>query len=184
MTGDNNPGREHVIVDSPVGPLTLVAERGKLTGLYMDAQRHAPDGADLGSPGEPADEPFASAAEQLAAYFSGELTDFDLPLAPAGTRFQLRVWDALRTIPYGKTLSYGQLARQIGSPAASRAVGLANGRNPIALVVPCHRVIGADGSLTGYGGGIDRKRFLLNLERASTAAAAHEPNSALTDSPS
>jgi methylated-DNA-[protein]-cysteine S-methyltransferase len=166
MTSQSVQSPAHVIVDSPVGPLTLVAERGKLTGLYMDAQRHAPDRTDLGTSGDPADEPFASAARQLAAYFSGELTAFELPLAPAGTQFQLRVWDALRTIPYGRTLSYGQLASQIGSPAASRAVGLANGRNPIAVIVPCHRVIGADGGLTGYGGGIDRKRFLLNLERA------------------
>jgi methylated-DNA-[protein]-cysteine S-methyltransferase len=179
MTSNTIVTRAHVSVDSPVGPLTLVAERGKITGLYMDAQRHAPDQGELGVPGDPADEPFASAAKQLAAYFSGELTEFDLPLAPAGTQFQQRVWEALREIPYGQTVSYGQLARQIGSPAASRAVGLANGRNPIAVVVPCHRVVGADGSLTGYGGGLDRKRFLLDLERAS-----HAPNSALTDSPS
>ncbi len=167
MTSSSFATRTHVVIDSPVGPLTLVAEQGRLTGLYMAAQRHAPDNSDLGIPGEAADEPFASAAAQLAAYFAGELTAFDLPLAPAGTPFQLRVWAALRTIPYGQTVSYGQLARQIGSPAASRAVGLANGRNPIALVVPCHRVVGADGSLTGYGGGLDRKRFLLDLERGS-----------------
>ncbi len=166
MTSNSSLTRAHVIVDSPVGPLTLVAERGRLRGLFMDEQRHAPDMADLGTPGDPADEPFAQAATQLAAYFSGQLTAFDLPLAPAGTPFQLRVWDALRTIPYGQTLTYGQLASQIGSPAASRAVGLANGRNPISVVVPCHRVIGADGSLTGYGGGLHRKRFLLDLERA------------------
>jgi methylated-DNA-[protein]-cysteine S-methyltransferase len=172
MTSDTIVNRAHVIVDSPVGALTLVAERGKLIGLYMDAQRHAPDQTDLGVPGDPADEPFTSAAKQLAAYFAGELTDFDLPLAPAGTHFQRRVWEALRTIPYGQTLSYGQLARQIGSPAASRAVGLANGRNPLAVVVPCHRVVGADGSLTGYGGGLDRKRFLLNLEQTVAGTEA------------
>lgn len=162
--------RAHVVVDSPVGPLTLVAEQGKLCGLYMDSQRHAPDGPDLGIPGDPAHEPFASAAAQLAEYFAGRRTAFDLPLAPAGTPFQLRVWAALRTIPYGQTVSYGQLASQIGSPAASRAVGLANGRNPISVVVPCHRVIGADGSLTGYGGGLHRKQFLLDLERAIAGA--------------
>jgi methylated-DNA-[protein]-cysteine S-methyltransferase len=166
MTSNSLLTRTHVIVDSPVGRLTLVAEQGRLSGLFMDEQRHAPHDADLGMPGERDDEPFASAAEQLAAYFCGELTAFDLPIAPAGTPFQLRVWDALRTIPYGQTLTYGQLASQIGSPAASRAVGLANGRNPISVVVPCHRVIGADGSLTGYGGGLHRKRFLLDLERA------------------
>ncbi len=161
--------RAHVNVDSPLGPLTLVAEDGKLAGLYMDGQRHAPRSpgdSRIGCAGDPAAEPFASAAAQLAAYFAGQLTSFDLPLAPVGTQFQLRVWAGLQAIPYGETISYGQLARHIGSPAASRAVGLANGRNPIALVIPCHRVIGADGSLTGYGGGMDRKRFLLDLERA------------------
>lgn len=172
-------GRTHVAVDSPIGPLTLVAEHGQLNGLYFGRfpgvaapgdsslhQRHAPDPASLGRPGDHTAEPFASAAAQLAAYFAGELTAFDLPLAPSGTQFQLRVWEALQTIPYGQTMSYGQLATKIGRPAASRAVGLANGRNPIALVVPCHRVIGADGSLTGYGGGLNRKRFLLELERS------------------
>ena len=154
----------HVAIDSPIGPLTLVAADGHLTGLYMDAQRYRPGDEVLGSPGKEDAEPFASAAEQLAAYFAGQLTDFDLPLAPAGTQFQRAVWAALRQIPYGDTWSYGQLAGKIGSPAAVRAVGLANGRNPIAVVVPCHRVIGADGSLTGYGGGLSRKRFLLDLE--------------------
>lgn len=156
--------RTHVVVDSPIGPLTLVAADGRITGLYMDAQRHRPGEEVVGSAGDPAAEPFATAADQLARYFAGQLTEFDLPLAPAGTRFQRAVWDALRQIPYGETCSYGQLASKIGNPAAVRAVGLANGRNPIALVVPCHRVIGADGSLTGYGGGLDRKRFLLDLE--------------------
>jgi methylated-DNA-[protein]-cysteine S-methyltransferase len=158
-------GRTHVAVNSPIGPLTLVAEHGKLSGLYFGEQRHAPDPASLGTTGDASAEPFASAASQLAAYFDGRLTAFDLPLAPSGTQFQLRVWAALQTVPYGQTMSYGQLASKIGSPAASRAVGLANGKNPIALIIPCHRVIGADGSLTGYGGGLDRKRFLLDLER-------------------
>jgi methylated-DNA-[protein]-cysteine S-methyltransferase len=158
--------RTHVVIDSPIGPLTLVAEQGLLTGLFMDAQRHRPGDEVAGPPGDPQEEPFASAAGQLAAYFAGQLTAFDLPLAPAGTQFQRTVWAALQQIPYGETWSYGQLASKIGSPAAVRAVGLANGRNPIAVVVPCHRVIGADGSLTGYGGGLDRKRFLLDLEAA------------------
>jgi methylated-DNA-[protein]-cysteine S-methyltransferase len=159
--------RVHVTLASPIGPLTLVADGGQLTGLYMDAQRHRPADQVLGRPGDPAQEPFASAAVQLNAYFAGELTAFDLPLAPAGTDFQRRVWAALQTIPYGRTWSYGQLAREVGSVTASRAVGLANGKNPIALVIPCHRVIGSDGSLTGYGGGLDRKRFLLNLETSA-----------------
>jgi methylated-DNA-[protein]-cysteine S-methyltransferase len=155
-----------VTIGSPVGPLTLVAAAGRLTGLYMDAQRHLPGPERLGGPGDPAAAPFAAAAAQLAAYFAGELTRFDLPLEPAGTPFQRRVWMALRDIPYGQTVSYGALAAGLGAPRASRAVGLANGKNPISIVVPCHRVIGTDGSLTGYGGGLDRKRFLLALERA------------------
>jgi methylated-DNA-[protein]-cysteine S-methyltransferase len=156
--------RTFVVVDSPIGPLTLVAADGRLTGLYMDAQRHRPGEQVVGTPGDPKAEPFASAADQLAAYFAGQLTEFDLPLAPAGTQFQRAVWAALQQIPYGETWSYGQLASTIGSPTAVRAVGLANGRNPIAVVIPCHRVIGADGSLTGYGGGLDRKHYLLDLE--------------------
>jgi methylated-DNA-[protein]-cysteine S-methyltransferase len=154
----------YVLLDSPVGLLTLVAENRTLTKLFMDAQRHAPEPGSFGEPGDPADEPFASAAAQLDAYFAGQLTEFDLPLAPAGTPFQRQVWAALQQIPYGTTVSYGELADKLGKPNASRAVGLANGRNPIAIVIPCHRVIGADGSLTGYGGGLDRKRFLLDLE--------------------
>lgn len=105
-------------------------------------------------------------AAQLREYFAGERTSFELELAPEGTDFQKRVWKALEDIPYGETRSYGQLAAAIGSPGAARAVGLANGRNPIGIVVPCHRVIGADGSLTGYGGGLDRKQVLLELERS------------------
>ncbi len=106
----------------------------------------------------------APVVAQLQAYFAGELTDFDLPLQMHGTEFQRRVWAALCEIPYGETISYGELARWVGNPKASRAVGLANGRNPVAIVVPCHRVIGADGSLTGYGGGLDRKVWLLEHE--------------------
>jgi methylated-DNA-[protein]-cysteine S-methyltransferase len=163
--------REHVMLPSPIGSLTLVAEAGRLTGVYMDTQAHRPVSETFGAAGDLADEPFASAAQQLAAYFAGELTIFDLPLAPAGTEFQRRVWAALQTIPYGQTWSYGQLARHVGSAAASRAVGLANGKNPIAVIIPCHRVIGSDGSLTGYGGGLDRKRFLLDLETSSARLA-------------
>jgi methylated-DNA-[protein]-cysteine S-methyltransferase len=161
------PLRTHVIVASPIGPLTIVAEAGAIAALYMDAQRHAPDPAAFGLPGDAGDEPFAAAARQLGAYFAGQLTEFDLPLALAGTDFQRTVWAGLRDIPYGQTVSYGELAQRIGRPAASRAVGLANGRNPVAIVVPCHRVIGSDGSMTGYGGGLDRKRFLLALEQRS-----------------
>ena len=131
----------------------------------MDVTRHPPAPGQLGEPADPGTEPLGKAAGQLAAYFAGELTEFELPLSMDGTEFQRRVWAALQDIPYGETVSYGKLADEIGAPGASRAVGLANGRNPIGIIVPCHRVIGADGGLTGYGGGIERKRFLLDLER-------------------
>jgi methylated-DNA-[protein]-cysteine S-methyltransferase len=157
--------RQWVTVGSPVGPLTLVAAGGALAGLYMEEHRHQPGPAAFGTPGDPAGEPFAAAAAQLAAYFAGELTEFDLELEPGGTPFQRKVWMALRAVPYGQTVTYGQLAAALGAPGSSRAVGLANGKNPISIVVPCHRVIGSDGSLTGYGGGLPRKRFLLDLER-------------------
>jgi methylated-DNA-[protein]-cysteine S-methyltransferase len=111
-----------------------------------------------------ATEPFAAARDQLDEYFAGERTEFDLPLGHAGTRFEEQVWSALRRIPYGATATYGEIARGIGHPTGARAVGTANGRNPIAIVVPCHRVVGAGGKLTGYAGGLDRKRFLLELE--------------------
>lgn len=155
----------HVLTDSPVGPLTMVATDGVLSGLYMTEHRHQPPVETFGERRDPADSPFAAVAEQLQSYFAGELTGFDLPLAMRGTPFQQRVWDALREIPYGAVVTYGQLAGTLGSPGSSRAVGLANGRNPISIVVPCHRVIGASGSLTGYGGGLGRKRYLLDLER-------------------
>ena len=149
---------------SPIDELLLVGDGEAVTALHMAAQRYGP--ADVGADWRRDDRLFTVATGQLAAYFAGELTDFDLPLAPAGTGFQQRVWAALRTIPYGQTTSYGELAGQLGNPGASRAVGLANGRNPIAVVVPCHRVIGANGTLTGYGGGLDRKRWLLDHELA------------------
>ncbi|SFQ07115.1 MULTISPECIES: methylated-DNA--[protein]-cysteine S-methyltransferase [Actinomadura] len=161
--------RTHVVVDSPVGPLTLVETDGALSGLYMEMQRHRPPAETFGAPGDPDSEPFATVAEQLAAYFAGELTEFDMPLRLHGTPFQQRVWDALQEIPYGETTTYGELAVEIGSPSASRAVGLANGRNPVGVIVPCHRVVGSTGSLTGYGGGLDRKRYLLDFERKNRA---------------
>jgi methylated-DNA-[protein]-cysteine S-methyltransferase len=164
---NNSVNRTHILLPSPIGPLTIVAEDGSVVALYMEAQQRRPADVSLGAPGDPSAEPFAAAAQQFAAYFAGELTAFDLPIAPAGTEFQRSVWTALQTIPYGQTWSYGQLADKIGNPAAVRAVGLANGRNPVAIVIPCHRVIGSDGSLTGYGGGLDRKRFLLDLEARS-----------------
>ena len=158
--------RMHVVIDSPIGPLTLIAQDGRLAGVHMEVTRYEPDAAALGAAVPSESEPVLDAAAgQLGAYFSGELTGFDLPLTLGGTEFQRAVWAGLRAIGYGETISYSELARRIGQPSATRAVGLANGRNPVAIVVPCHRVIGADGSLTGYGGGMERKRFLLGLEQ-------------------
>ncbi len=144
-----------LLISSPIGPLTFTGG-GAVTGLFFGDRVQ----------GRPASPLLRLAEEQLAEYFAGERRRFDLPLAPAGTEFQRLVWDALLTIPYGHTVTYGQLARQIGRPGASQAVGMANHRNPISILIPCHRVVGSDGSLTGYGGGLDKKRFLLELERA------------------
>ena len=160
--------RVHTVVDSPVGPLTLVAVGATLTRLHMDGQRHRPADSVFGEP-DPA--PFAAVIEQLADYFAGRRRGFVLPMDPAGTPFQHAVWSALGEIPYGETVSYRDLAARVGRPAAVRAVGLANGRNPIGIIVPCHRVIGADGSLTGYGGGLARKRGLLEFEARNVASA-------------
>lgn len=157
--------RAHTVIESPIGPLTLIAHDGRLAGVLMEVNRYDASAYERGDVVARDDEPvLAAAAAQLDAYFAGELTAFDLPLTLHGTGFQRTVWTGLQGIPYGQTISYGELARRIGQPSASRAVGLANGRNPVSIVVPCHRVIGADGSLTGYGGGMERKRFLLGLE--------------------
>ena len=144
-------------IDSLIGELLLTGEGGALTRLYMSP--FAVDPAWEHDPGA-----LAEPARQLAEYFAGERTEFALDLAPAGTPFQQRVWARLLEIPYGETTSYGRLADELGNPRSVRAVGLANGRNPISIVVPCHRVIGADGSLVGYGGGLERKRALLAHE--------------------
>lgn len=155
--------RAHTVVDSPIGPLTLVSDGGHLVGCYMADQKHRPDETAFGDRDDSA-APFEETRRQLAEYFAGERTEFDLPLAPVGTEFQRLVWTALRRIPYGQTWSYGRLATEVGNAKASRAVGLANGRNPLCVVVPCHRVVGASGSLTGFAGGIERKKTLLHLE--------------------
>jgi methylated-DNA-[protein]-cysteine S-methyltransferase len=153
-------------IDSPIGLLTLAGHDQALTNLRMVDQTYEAS-RNGWSPNPRA---FNDAVDQLNAYFAGELTTFDLELDLRGTEFQRRVWQALLTIPFGETRSYGEVAEQIGAPGAARAVGLANGHNPIAIVVPCHRVIGASGSLTGYGGGLDRKRSLLALETRDTSA--------------
>ncbi len=171
--------RHHTVTDSPYGPLTLVADDGVLCGLYMTDQRHRPPEETFGAPD---DTPFTETAEQLDAYFAGDLTEFTVPLRLHGTSFQLRVWEQLRRIPYGETRTYGELAALLGNPKASRAVGLANGRNPVGVIVPCHRVIGSTGALTGYGGGWPASGgcWTSNAERAcsrrrSAAAAPAGP---------
>ncbi|SDR91132.1 methylated-DNA--[protein]-cysteine S-methyltransferase [Agrococcus carbonis] len=160
---------KHTIIDSPIGPLTLVRGDAGLTGLYMPDHSPAPDEARFGDRDDAA---FTDAVQQLGEYWAGERTAFDLPLAGMGTPFQQRVWAALRAIPYGETRTYGWIAEQLGQPTAVRAVGLANGRNPLSIVVPCHRVVGASGALTGYAGGVERKRFLLDHERGAALPGA------------
>jgi methylated-DNA-[protein]-cysteine S-methyltransferase len=162
--------RRHVVVESPIGPLTLVADGAALSCIYMTDHRHMPDPERFGPEVDPpVDDVLSRTADQLAEYFAGERQEFDVPLdEAAGTEFQRKVWAELREIPYGETISYAELAQRIGQPTAFRAVGLANGRNPISIIVPCHRVVGSGGSLTGYGGGTDRKQLLLDLE-AKTA---------------
>ncbi|MFG2333075.1 methylated-DNA--[protein]-cysteine S-methyltransferase [Streptomyces sp. NPDC048604] len=155
------PTVQHWVVDSPYDPLTLVAVDGVLSRIHMTDQRHRPAEETFGERDE---RPFGEAMSQLEAYFAGELKQFDLPLHLVGTEFQRRVWELLRAIPYGETRTYGELAAELGNPGACRAVGLANGKNPVGIVVPCHRVVGAGGSLTGYGGGLDRKKRLLAFE--------------------
>lgn len=154
---------------SPVGPLLLTSDGTALTGLYLDGHKHGPR-VEAGWLRNDDAAPFARAKRQLDDYFAGTLRGgFDLPLAPAGTPFQERVWRELSHIPCGTTLTYGELARRIGAPGAARAVGLANGRNPVSIIVPCHRVVGANGRLIGYAGGLAHKQALLALEAKSAA---------------
>ena len=153
----------HTTIDSPLGELTLVADGEALAGLYFARQWYRPDPATFGA-FVPATGVLAEAGRQLTGYFTGDRTAFDLPLAPRGDAFQRRVWDLVARIPYGRTRTYGTLARELGDPALAQRVGGAVGRNPLAIIVPCHRVVGADGRLTGYAGGLDRKRRLLDLE--------------------
>ena len=159
----------HTVVDTLIGELTLVAVDGSLTGAYFPAHKRMP-GAEAFGPR--VDAGFIEAKRQLSEYFAGERTEFDLPLSPKGDAFQQKVWDLLQRIPYGQTRSYGQLARDLGDPHLAQAVGNANGRNPISIIVPCHRVVGADGRLVGYAGGLERKRFLLELEEPVETKAA------------
>ena len=154
----------YTTIDSPIGELLLTGEGGALTRLYM-----SPFDVDPAWEHDPA--ALAGPARQLAEYFDGERTEFELELSPAGTAFQQRVWALLLEIPYGETTTYGALADELGNPRTVRAVGLANGRNSLSILVPCHRVVGASGALTGYAGGVARKRWLLDHERRVAAAA-------------
>jgi methylated-DNA-[protein]-cysteine S-methyltransferase len=175
----------YVVTPSPIGELTLVSDGEMLIGLYMEKREDETlrrDGRNAAQGGPAC---LRVTAEQLAAYFAGELRTFDLPLAFHGTEFQQRCWQELQRIPFATTISYTELAQRIGKPAAVRAVGAANGRNPISVIVPCHRVIGANGSLVGFGGGLDRKRWLLRHEaHADDAGTAHRvPNDRLAATP-
>lgn len=158
--------RRYCEIATPVGRLRLAGDDEGLRGISFQNRFQPANGE-----GNLAEEPFREAIAQLEAYFAGERRRFDLPLAPEGTPFQREVWSALTAIPYGETISYGELARRLGRPAASRAVGAANGQNPIPIVIPCHRVIGADGSLTGFGGGLAIKRRLLDFEAGASGAS-------------
>ncbi len=162
------------VQESPVGDLFLTSDGEALTGVYMQDVGERPRGT---RGWVRSDERLEEARRQLAEYFTGERTEFDLPLRPHGTAFQRRVWTALRAIPYGETSAYGEVAGRIGRPGAARAVGAATGRNPLPIVVPCHRVVGADGSLVGFGGGLDRKRVLLALEERTRTAVARAGSS-------
>lgn len=162
----------YTLMETPIGPLALTTNGDALTGLHLpdregretvDASWTRADDAPL----------LVEARRQLQAYFEGRLREFDLPLAPAGTAFRRKVWEELSRIPYGDTISYGEMARRIGQPGAARAVGLANGANPIAIILPCHRVIGASGKLVGYGGGLPRKEALLAFENGVRASGPH-----------
>jgi methylated-DNA-[protein]-cysteine S-methyltransferase len=152
----------YTTMDSPIGELLLLGDGEALHGLHMQQGRRP---VRISPRWERSPAALGDVRTQLCEYFAGERTAFDTPLAMHGSEFERRVWSALREIPYGETASYGEIARRVGRPSAARAVGMANGRNPIAVIVPCHRVIGADGTLTGYGGGLECKRLLLELER-------------------
>jgi len=151
----------HTITDSPIGELTLVAEDGRLTGVYFPHHWYRPGPATFG---DRDDAGFGTAKRQLAEYFAGDRERFDLPLGPHGDAFQHQVWELISRIPYGQTTTYGDLAKELGEGTLAKDVGAAVGRNPLSVIVPCHRVVGKDGSLTGYAGRLARKRFLLRLE--------------------
>ena len=157
----------HTIIETPIGELTLVAEDGTLSGIYYPGHWTRPDPATFGAR---SDSGFEEVEQQLAEYLTGARTRFDLPTAAAGDEFQRRVWELIDRVPYGQTTTYGEIARELGNPTLARRVGGAVAHNPLSVVVPCHRVVGKDGALTGYAGGLRRKEFLLTLEGALQAS--------------
>jgi methylated-DNA-[protein]-cysteine S-methyltransferase len=161
----------HTVIDSPIGELTLVAGDGVLSGIYFPGHWHMPTTKVFGTRVEGG---FEQAREQLGEYFAGERTEFELATTVAGEELQLRVWGLIDRIPYGQTTTYGEMAQELGDQALAREVGAAVGRNPLSIVVPCHRVVGKDGKLTGYAGGLERKRFLLELEGAGERVEAEQ----------
>ncbi len=161
----------HITIDSPIGELTLVAKGGVLSGIYFPGHWHMPTPEVFGVR---AKRGFEQAQRQLGEYFAGDRTEFELPTTIAGEEFQRRVWELIDRIPYGRTTTYGEMAQELGDPALAREVGAAVGRNPLSIVVPCHRVVGKDGKLTGYAGGLERKRFLLELEGAGERVEAEQ----------
>ena len=166
---NTTPDRSYLILDSPIGPLTLVATDAAIVNIRFPGRSLETDGERVLRGDHPV---LDRAADQLDEYFAGERVEFDLPLEPKGTPFQLTAWTALGSIPYGETISYGEQARRLGDKNKSRAVGAANGRNPIPIVVPCHRVVGSNGHLTGFGGGIEAKAWLLDHELTVRASQA------------
>lgn len=175
MTGKGAVPLRYSFLDSPLGALLVLRDEIGLSGLYLPTGRHASEP----EPDWPRDDAaFEDVRHQLAEYFAGTRTDFALPLHASGSAFQQRVWDALRAIPFGQTTTYGSIAAELGIPEGARAVGLANGQNPISIIVPCHRVIGADGSLTGYGGGLPAKQWLLSHEATHSGLFAELTGSA------
>jgi methylated-DNA-[protein]-cysteine S-methyltransferase len=163
----------HTTIDSPIGELILVAEGATLSGVYFPGHWTRPDPATFG---ERTEHRLEEVEEQLAEYFAGERTSFELPTSARGNAFQRQVWDLIERIPYGQTTTYGRLAGELGNPTLARKVGNAVGHNPLSVIVPCHRVVGKDGKLTGYAGGLQRKRFLLDLEARPDRSEARAPS--------
>jgi methylated-DNA-[protein]-cysteine S-methyltransferase len=161
----------HTTIDSPIGELTLVSSDGVLSGIYFPGHWHMPAPEVFGTRVESG---FEQVRQQLGEYFAGERSEFDLTTTTAGEEFQRRVWKLIDRIPYGQTTTYGEMAQELGDPALAREVGAAVGRNPLSIVTPCHRVVGKDGKLTGYAGGLERKRFLLELEGAGERVEAEQ----------